>query len=140
MLKVENTRQIPPQLIDSGRKLIQEVLNEVSGIDFVMLCSSDGFELVLASKKNLTNGGKIAAVSSSILAMVSAFISEIDLTGCKTITLDADNGKVILVGVEHANYPMVIVTVASQNVLIGQLLYALKKVSELLVADNSVPL
>ena len=140
MLKVENTRQIPPQLIDSGRKLIQEVLNEVSGIDFVMLCSSDGFELVLASKKNLTYGGKIAAVSSSILAMVSAFISEIDLTGCKTITLDADNGKVILVGVEHANYPMVIVTVASQNVLIGQLLYALKKVSELLVADNSVPL
>ena len=140
MFKVENTRQIPPQLIDSGRKLIQEVLNEVSGIDFVMLCSSDGFELVLASKKNLTNGGKIAAVSSSILAMVSAFISEIDLTGCKTITLDADNGKVILVGVEHANYPMVIVTVASQNVLIGQLLYALKKVSELLVADNSVPL
>lgn len=51
MLKVENTRQIPPQLIDSGRKLIQEVLNEVSGIDFVMLCSSDGFELALASKK-----------------------------------------------------------------------------------------
>ena len=136
MFKVENTRQIPPQLIDSGRKLIQEVLNEVSGIDFVMLCSSDGFELVLASKKNLTNGGKIAAVSSSILAMVSAFISEIDLTGCKTITLDADNGKVILVGVEHANYPMVIVTVASQNVLIGQLLYALKKVSESLAADN----
>ena len=45
MFKVENTRQIPPQLIDSGRKLIQEVLNEVSGIDFVMLCSSDGFEL-----------------------------------------------------------------------------------------------
>ena len=136
MLKVENTRQIPPQLIDSGRKLIQEVLNEVSGIDFVMLCSSDGFELVLASKKNLTNGVKIAAVSSSNLAMVSAFISEIDLTGCKTITLDADNGKVILVGVEHANYPMVIVTVASQNVLIGQLLYALKKVSESLAADN----
>ena len=136
MFKVENTRQIPPQLIDSGRKLIQEVLNEVSGIDFVMLCSSDGFELVLASKKNLTNGGKIAAVSSSILAMVSAFISEIDLTGCKTITLEADNGKVILVGVEHANYPMVIVTVASQNVLIGQLLYALKKVSESLAADN----
>ena len=136
MFKVENTRQIPPQLIDSGRKLIQEVLNEVSGIDFVMLCSSDGFELALASKKNLTNGGKIAAVSSSILAMVSAFISEIDLTGCKTITLDADNGKVILVGVEHANYPMVIVTVASQNVLIGQLLYALKKVSESLAADN----
>ena len=136
MFKGNNTRQIPPQLIDLGQILIKKLLNEVPGIDFVMLCSSDGFELALESKKNMINGGKIAAVSSSILAMVSAFISEIVLTGCKTITLDADNGKVVLIGVEHADYPMVIVLVASKNILIGQLLYALKKVSESLVSEN----
>ena len=104
----------------------------VSGVDFVMLCSSDGFELALASKKNLGNSGKIAAVSSSILAMVSAFISEIHLAGCKTITLDADNGKVILTAVEHSQHPMVLVAVASKDVLIGQLLYAIKKTAETL--------
>ena len=136
MFKGNNTRQIPPQLIDLGQILIKKLLNEVPGIDFIMLCSSDGFELALESKKNMINGGKIAAVSSSILAMVSAFISEIELTGCKTITLDADNGKVVLIGVEHADYPMVIVLVASKNILIGQLLYALKKVSESLVSEN----
>ena len=46
-----NSRQIPQGLIDIGRAEIQELLNSVSGIDFVMLCSSDGFELALASKK-----------------------------------------------------------------------------------------
>ena len=126
------SRQIPQALIETGRMQIQEFLNSVSGLEFVMLCSSDGFELAVASKKNLVNSGKIAAVSSSILAMVSAFISEIHLAGCKTITLDADNGKVILTAVEHPQHPMVLVAVASKDVLIGQLLYAIKKTAETL--------
>lgn len=131
-----NSRQMPQGLIDIGRAEIQELLNSVSGIDFVMLCSSDGFELALASKKNLQNPSKIAAVSSSILAMVSAFISEIQLTGCRTITLDADNGKVMLTGVDHPQYPMVIVALASRDVLIGQLQYTLKKVVETLTTST----
>ena len=52
-------------------------------VNLVILWSSDGFELSYASKKNRENTGKIAAVSSSILAMVS----EIE---CQTITLDAE--------------------------------------------------
>ena len=132
MLALNNQRQIPQELTDQAFKQTHELLNMVSGVDFVMLCSSDGFELALASKKNLVNSGKIAAVSSSILAMVSAFISEIHLAGCKTITLDADNGKVILTAVEHPQHPMVLVAVASKDVLIGQLLYAIKKTAETL--------
>ena len=132
MLALNNQRQIPQELTDQAFKQTHELLNMVSGVDFVMLCSSDGFELALASKKNLGNSGKIAAVSSSILARVSAFISEIHLAGCKTITLDADNGKVILTAVEHPQHPMVLVAVASKDVLIGQLLYAIKKTAETL--------
>ena len=132
MLALNNQRQIPQELTDQAFKQTHELLNMVSGVDFVMLCSSDGFELALASKKNLGNSGKIAAVGSSILAMVSAFISEIHLAGCKTITLDADNGKVILTAVEHPQHPMVLVAVASNDVLIGQLLYAIKKTAETL--------
>lgn len=126
------SRQIPQSLIETGRMQIHELLNNVSGLDFVMLCSSDGFQLALASKKKLENTGKIAAVSSSILAMVSAFISEINLIGCKTLSLDAENGHVVLTGVEHAHYPMLIVAVGSSDVLIGQMRYEVKKTSEFL--------
>ena len=126
------SRQIPQSLIETGRIQIHELLNNVSGLDFVMLCSSDGFQLALASKKKLENTGKIAAVSSSILAMVSAFISEINLVGCKTLSLDAENGHVILMGVEHILYPMLIVAVGSPDVLMGQMRYEVKKTSEFL--------
>ncbi len=130
------SRQIPQSLIETGRMQIHELLNNVSGLDFVMLCSSDGFQLALASKKKLENTGKIAAVSSSILAMVSAFISEINLVGCKTLSLDADNGHVMLTGVEHAHYPMLIVAVGSSDVLMGQMRYEVKKTSEFLAKIN----
>ena len=47
------SRQIPQSLIETGRVKMHELLNSVSGVDFVMLCSSDGFQLALASKKQL---------------------------------------------------------------------------------------
>ena len=131
------SRQIPQSLIETGRMQIHELLNNVSGLDFVMLCSSDGFQLALASKKKLENTGKIAAVSSSILAMVSAFISEINLIGCKTLSLDAENGHVVLTGVEHAHYPMLIVAVGSSDILMGQMRYEVKKTSEFLAKINA---
>lgn len=131
------SRQIPQSLIETGRMQIHELLNNVSGLDFVMLCSSDGFQLALASKKKLENTGKIAAVSSSILAMISAFISEINLIGCKTLSLDAENGHVVLTGVEHAHYPMLIVAVGSSDVLMGQIRYEVKKTSKFLAKINA---
>lgn len=135
MFALNNQRQISAEFKELASQQIHELLNMVSGVDFVMLSSADGFELALASKKNLDNRGKIAAVSSSILAMVSAFIAEIHLSGCKTITLDADNGKVILTAVDHPQYPLVLIAVASKEVLIGQLLYAIKKTAETLAQD-----
>lgn len=135
MFALNNQRQISAEFKEQASQQIHELLNMVSGVDFVMLSSADGFELALASKKNLDNRGKIAAVSSSILAMVSAFIAEIHLSGCKTITLDADNGKVILTAVDHPQYPLVLIAVATKEVLIGQLLYAIRKTAETLAQN-----
>lgn len=130
MFPTENNRQIPQWFINKGQLEIQTLLHGVQGVDFAILCSSDGFELALASKKNLENTSKIAAVGSSILAMISAFVSEIQLSGCQTVTLDADNGKVVLSTVEHIKYPSIIVVLTSKDVLLGQLLYEVKKTTQ----------
>lgn len=97
-----------------------------------MLCTSDGFEVALANKKNISNSGKIAAVSSSILAMVTAFISEINLVGCQTITLDAENGKAFLTAISHPKYPLVLVAMTNRDILLGQMLYEVKSTAETL--------
>ena len=106
----EQRRIAPPELIQYAKNEVQDIINNVRGIDFIMLCSTDGFELTTITKKNHYNASKLAAVSSSILAMVCAFLKEIQLIGCQSITLDAENGKAVLTSVPSAQHPMIIVT------------------------------
>ena len=133
MLDLNNSRKVPDDFVVFAESKIRNLLNSVSGIEFIMLCTSDGFEIALANKKNITNSGKIAAVSSSILAMVTAFTSEINLVGCQTITLDAENGKALLTAIPHPKHPMVLVAMTNKDILLGQMLYEIKATTELLV-------
>lgn len=129
MFTLAQSRTAPKGLIDFAKSEIQDVLMNVRSVNYVMLCSTDGFELAHVYKRNGYNSTKLAAVSSSILAMVAAFMNEIHLEGCQSITLDADNGKAILTSPPSPNHPMIIVTLTEKDVLLGQLLYTLKNAS-----------
>ncbi len=129
MFTLAQSRTAPKELIDFAKNEIQDVLMNVRSVNYVMLCSTDGFELAHVYKRDGYNSTKLAAVSSSILAMVAAFMNEIHLEGCQSITLDADNGKAILTSIPSSNHPMIIVTLTEKDVLLGQLLYTLKSAS-----------
>jgi len=129
MFTLAQSRTAPKELIDFAKSEIQDVLMNVRSVNYVMLCSTDGFDLAHVYKRDGYNSTKLAAVSSSILAMVAAFMNEIHLEGCQSITLDADNGKAILTSTPSPNHPMIIVTLTEKDVLLGQLLYTLKNAS-----------
>lgn len=116
-------------MIQFAKEEMQDLLMNVRGVNYVMLCSTDGFELGHVHKKDSYNSTKLAAVSSSILAMVAAFMNEIHLEGCQSITLDAENGKAILTSIPSSKHPLIIVTLTEKDVLLGQLLYSLKTAS-----------
>lgn len=117
---------------------ISILLNTVNHVQFAMLCSTDGLEITTASKQNWDNTSKIAAVSSSIMALISAFISEMRLDECQTIMLDTANGKALLSTVPHPKFPSVIVVLAQKQVLLGELFYELKKTCERFCAFQSL--
>ena len=48
-------RQAPEELVDFSRQQINDILSTVSGVNFVMLCTADGFELTSVYKKNREN-------------------------------------------------------------------------------------
>jgi predicted regulator of Ras-like GTPase activity (Roadblock/LC7/MglB family) len=133
MFTLAQSRTAPKELIDFAKNEIQDVLMNVRSVNYVMLCSTDGFELAHVYKRDGYNSTKLAAVSSSILAMVAAFMNEIHLEGCQSITLDADNGKAILTSIPSPNHPMIIVTLTEKDVLLGQLLYTLKNASNKII-------
>ena len=129
MFTLEQSRTAPKELIQFAKEEMQDLLVNVRGVNYVMLCSTDGFELGHVHKKDSYNSTKLAAVSSSILAMVAAFMNEIHLEGCQSITLDAENGKAILTSIPSSKHPLIIVTLTEKDVLLGQLLYSLKTAS-----------
>ena len=137
MFTLAQSRTAPKELIDFAKSEIQDVLMNVRSVNYVMLCSTDGFELAHVYKRNGYNSTKLAAVSSWILAMVAAFMNEIHLEGCQSITLDADNGKAILTSTPSPNHPMIIVTLTEKDVLLGQLLYTLKNASNRIIQYQS---
>ncbi|WP_333653673.1 roadblock/LC7 domain-containing protein [Acinetobacter johnsonii] len=137
MFTLAQSRTAPKELIDFAKSEIQDVLMNVRSVNYVMLCSTDGFELAHVYKRNGYNNTKLAAVSRSILAMVAAFMNEIHLEGCQSITLDADNGKAILTSIPSPNHPMIIVTLTEKDVLLGQLLYTLKNASNRIIQYQS---
>lgn len=53
MLDLNLSRKVPDEFVAYGEKQIRNLLNSVTGVEFVMLCTSDGFEIALANKKNL---------------------------------------------------------------------------------------
>ena len=124
-------RTAPQSLLERADPILRKVLNDTQDIHFIMLCSSDGFELITHKREQHTlTSGRIAAVSSSILAMVHAFMAEIQLKGCQTITLDAENGKALITSLNHAQYPMVLVTLCDSEILLGQLRYSIKQCTD----------
>ena len=130
MFGIQENRAAPAHLIQKAKSEIQNIMSSTRGIHFIMVCSTDGFELTSIYKKQNYNNSKLAAVGSSILAMVSAFTHEINLTGCQTLTLDAENGKAILSSVAAPRLPMIIIVLAEKDILLGQALYLLKQASQ----------
>ncbi|MDO4449774.1 MAG: roadblock/LC7 domain-containing protein [Moraxella sp.] len=131
--KLDSNRVKPAeQFITISKEVLHELVHSTAGVDGVLLASSDGFEVSSIFQKNY-DGNKLSAVGSSILALVQALTSEAQLTGCRSVILDAENGKIMIGSVPNANQPMILIVVTRQQVLLGQIMHAMNKATARLV-------
>lgn len=122
----ENRIKPADRFIALSKEVLHELVHSTSGVDGVLLASVDGFEVSSIFQKNY-DGGKLSAVGSSILALVQALTNEAQLTGCRSVILDAENGKIMISAVPNANQPMILIVVTKQQVLLGQIMHAMNK-------------
>jgi len=119
-----------------AKRCLQDLISDVSGVNSALLASGDGFEVASVIQQAGMDSGKIAAVSSSILSMIQSFTVEIKLVGCQSLILDAVNGKAIIMEVPHQLYPMVLVVLASDKVLLGHALHSIRHCSQRLIESS----
>lgn len=127
-LFVSESNRIKPseQFVLLSGEVLNELIHATSGVEGILLASVDGFEVNSVFHKNY-DGGKLSAVGSSILALVQALTSEAHLTGCRSVILDAENGKIMISSVPNQHQPMILIVVTRQQVLLGQIMHAMNK-------------
>lgn len=126
LFQMESRVKPNDKFISLSNEVLHELVHTTSGIDGVLLASTDGFEVSSIFNRNY-DGGKLSAVGSSILALVQALTSEAQLTGCRSVILDAENGKIMISAVPNEHQPMIVIVVTKQQVLLGQIMHGMNK-------------
>lgn len=132
LFQMESRVKPSEQFVTLSNEILHELVHATSGVDGVLLASTDGFEVSSIFNKNY-DGGKLSAVGSSILALVQALTSEAQLTGCRSVILDAENGKIMISAVPNEHQPMIVIVVTKQQVLLGQIMHGMNKAINALV-------
>ncbi|WP_201574001.1 roadblock/LC7 domain-containing protein [Psychrobacter sp. H8-1] len=134
LFQTESSRLKPSELfVVTSKEVLHDLVHSTSGIDGVLLASTDGFEVSSIFQKEY-DAGKLSAVGSSILALVQALTNEAQLTGCRSVILDAQDGKIMISAVPNKNQPMIVIVVTKQQVLLGQIMHGMNKAINQLVA------
>ena len=127
LFQTESNRLKPSEnYLLATKDVLHNLMHTTSGVDGVLLASTDGFEVSSIFQKDY-DAGKLSAVGSSILALVQALTTEAQLTGCRSVILDAQDGKIMISAVPNENQPMIVIVVTKQQVLLGQIMHGMNK-------------
>lgn len=139
LFQTESNRLKPSEnYLLATKDVLHNLMHTTSGVDGVLLASTDGFEVSSIFQKDY-DAGKLSAVGSSILALVQALTTEAQLTGCRSVILDAQDGKIMISGVPNENQPMIVIVVTKQQVLLGQIMHGMNKaINQLIELDKNL--
>lgn len=105
------------------KRALLALVNDTS-VEAALLASPDGFEVVSATRVRRIDGPRLAAMSSSMLALGSALANELNLDTCRNMHLDADDGLVLLLTVPCTRVELVLSALAPKDTTLGMMLMA----------------
>lgn len=111
-----------PHLILQAEKTLENLMGEVQGAVSAVLSTVDGFAIA-AKTETEEQGARVAAMASSISAICSVVGEETEVGVHQSITIQSENGYVVMVQVAHAVQPMILNLVANKTAVLGQMVY-----------------
>ncbi len=106
--------------------VLNDLLNTTSGIEGVLLITSDGFEICSVFEQDYETD-KLSIIGSSICTLAETMTNIAQLNNCHSLVLDGTNGKIMLYKVENKNQPMIAVILTKEKVVMGTILHSIKK-------------
>jgi hypothetical protein len=113
---------IPSALSESVQNAIDVLFTKLSGVQALVVASIDGF--AVASRAIIeVDANKVAAMASSFSALGVVVAEESHIGAKKIVTLEAQDGYVILLDIARTDFPMVLSITASSNTVLAHTLY-----------------
>lgn len=111
-------------------RALVDLVNTSSGVEAVLLASPDGFEVVSATRAQRIDGPRLAAMSSSMLALGAAMAQDLRLDGCRNIHMEAGDGVVVMLTVQCDRMGLVLSALAHKGSTLGMVLVATRNCAQ----------
>lgn len=121
------TKAFSPSFPGRCESALRELMHAVPDLGSAMVATADGFELASTATSVVTENSRLAALSSSLLAVAQAAMREMRMNGASTVLVENKEGKVLVVEVLTHPLPTVLCVGASHKVVTGKLLWAVKQ-------------
>ena len=118
------------------QKKLDQFVEENPDVRGGVISTVDGFEIVSSLKGSLS-AGKMAAMTSSLLALSEAIARESDLGSSRDIVIDAEKGRLLLMEVPTLESRLLLAVLCDNKVTLGQVLWAVKAFRDNLEPDSS---
>ncbi|MDW5441180.1 roadblock/LC7 domain-containing protein [Polaromonas sp. SM01] len=120
---------LPPHLTTLAENALKSLMRQVHGAVAAVVSTADGFDLA-SRVENASDGAKLAAMASSIAAICSVVGEESQVGAHESISIESENGYVVMIHVAHAVYPMILSVVANKNAVLAQMVYFTKQTAQ----------
>jgi len=126
--KEVSLRQNPalPSLCQTG---LQWFVSQTSGVTAALVATADGFEIASVLHQSLS-AEKMAAMTSSILALGEAVLAEAELSDCQNVVIESRNGMVVMLAIGDPRNELLLSVIADRNAMLGQVLWAARRCCE----------
>ena len=121
----ESLRQHPELELKCTANL-RHFVSQTSGITAALVATTDGFEVSSVQHQTLS-AEKMAAMTSSILALGEAVLSEADLSDCKNVVIESGDGMIVMLAIGDPRNELLLSVIADRNAMLGQILWAARR-------------
>lgn len=117
---------------------LQRFVSATSGVTAAIVATSDGFEVASVLHTALSPE-KMAAMTSSILALGEAVLSEAGLSNCQNVVIEADGGLIVMLSIGDPKGELLLSVITDGNAMLGQVLWAARRCCQDVRSAVAVP-
>lgn len=105
------------------RQQLEHLVRDTIGIDSAAVVTGDGFELASVLRHDFS-GNKLAAMTSSLLALSEAVVDELRMRGCRNVIIEGEGGTVVMIRVPATGIDLLMSVLCREDAVLGSVLYA----------------